>query len=94
MRGKREETASHRTERGEVIDFVVQLEVRIGDEWRVVLQYDCAHDVHAETATISMGEQRKEELRLPYAEALILADEDINTEWQTYIEQFPREEFP
>lgn len=85
---------SHRTERGKVVEFVVQLEVRVGGEWKVVLRYDCAHDFsHIDRYNIH-GEQQKEDLRLSYGEALTLADEDINTDWETYVDQFLRGEFP
>jgi hypothetical protein len=85
---------SHRTEKGKVVDFVVQLEVKVDDEWKTVLRYDCAHDFsHIDRYNI-YREQRKEDLRLPYADALTLADEDINLQWQTYVERFLRGEFP
>jgi hypothetical protein len=85
---------SHRTENGKVVDFVVQLEAKVGGEWKVVLRYDCAHDFsHVDRYNIQ-GEQQKEELQLPYAEALTIADEDINMQWQTYVERFLRGDFP
>ena len=31
----------HRTEKGKVVDFVVQLEVEIEGEWKPVIRYDC-----------------------------------------------------
>ncbi len=72
----------------------MQLEVRVGGDWKVALRYDCAHDFsHIDRYNI-YGEQQKEELRLPYGEALTLADEDINAEWETYVEQFLRGDFP
>jgi len=38
----------HRTMRGRVISFVVQFEVKVEDEWRPVIRYDCSHAfVHA-----------------------------------------------
>jgi len=78
----------HRTEKGRVIDFVVQLEVKIGDEWKPVIRYDCAHDfAHIDRYNIR-GEQEKEPLHLPYAECLTLADEDINLNWKFYKENF------
>lgn len=85
---------SHTTEKGKVVDFVVQLEVKVGGRWQAVIRYDCAHDFsHIDRYNIR-SEQEKEDLRLPYAEALTLADEDINVHWQTYVERFLRGEFP
>ncbi len=85
---------AHSTEKGDVVDFVVQLELKVDTEWKTVLRYDCAHDFsHIDRYNIR-GEQQKERLRLSYAEALTLADEDINVNWQTYTERFLRGDFP
>lgn len=84
----------HTTDRGNVIDFVVQLEVQVGGEWKTVLRYDCAHDFsHIDRYNIR-GERMKEPLHLPYAEALTLADEDINVNWRTYEARFLQGDFP
>ena len=79
----------HRTESGSVIAFMVQLEVKVEEgEWKPVLRYDCAHDfAHRDRYNIR-GEQDKEELHLRYAEALNLADRDINQNWALYKERF------
>ncbi|MBI3990279.1 MAG: hypothetical protein HY347_11765 [candidate division NC10 bacterium] len=35
----------HKTEKGQVVAFMVQLEVEVEEGvWRPVLRYDCAHD--------------------------------------------------
>lgn len=33
----------HKTERGRVVNFVVQLEVKVEGEWKQVVRYDCTH---------------------------------------------------
>lgn len=33
----------HKTERGKVADFMVQLEVTVKGEWKEVIRYDCTH---------------------------------------------------
>jgi len=84
----------HKTEKGKVVNFVVQLEVKVEGSWKSVIRYDCAHDfAHLDRYNIS-GETSKEELHLPYAECLTLADEDININWASYAERFLRGEFP
>ena len=84
----------HKTERGIVINFVVQLEVKVNDAWRPVIRYDCAHDFsHIDRYNID-GWQEKEILRLPYDETLTLADEDINLNWETYATRFLEGQFP
>jgi len=84
----------HRTEKGKVVDFVVQLEVKVQGAWKPVIRYNCAHDfAHVDRYNIS-GETLKEELYLSYAESLTLADEDINLNWESYKERFLRGEYP
>jgi hypothetical protein len=53
----------HKTEKGQVIDFVVQLEVSIKNEWRAVVRYDCSHGFsHVDRYDMS-GKKTKKELR-------------------------------
>src|SRR5712671_3050167 len=85
----------HATEKGKVVRFVVQLEVeKEKGRWQQVIRYDCAHDFAHRDRYNLQGEQRKEELHLSYAEALNLADEDINKNWRVYKENFLRGELP
>ena len=84
----------HLTDAGRIIKFVVQLEVKIGDSWKEVIRYDCAHDyAHKDCYTIK-GKSRKINLSLDYEDALILADDDINENWEIYRENFLRGGFP
>jgi len=64
----------HKTKRGRVVHFVVQLEVEVEDEWKPVVRYDCSHRfVHRDSYDLR-GRQRKEEFDLNYEEALTFAD--------------------
>lgn len=84
----------HKTAKGKVVDFVVQLEVKVGGSWMPVIRYDCAHDfAHVDRYNIS-GETIKAERHLSYDECLTLADEDINFNWESYADRFLRGEFP
>jgi hypothetical protein len=84
----------HRTERGKVINFAVQLEVKVDGVWQPVIRYDCAHDFsHIDRYNIH-GEQEKEALQLSYAESLTLADDDIDLNWETYKTRFLEGQFP
>ena len=80
----------HLTEAGRITKFVVQLEVKAGNVWKEVIRYDCAHkDCH------NIKEQcRKINLYLEYEDALTLADDDINENWELYREKFLRGDFP
>lgn len=78
----------HKTERGRVVQFVVQLEVKVEDQWKPVVRYDCSHRfVHRDSYGVS-GRQKKEELDLSYEEALTFADEDIDDNWEQYRSTF------
>jgi len=84
----------HRTERGQVVAFAVQLEVRVQDAWKPAIRYDCAHDFSHRDRYNLAGIQRKEALALPFDEALTFADEDLNASWQRYRARFLAGEFP
>ncbi len=84
----------HVSKAGKIVKFVVQLEVRIRDNWHEVVRYDCAHDFTHRDCYNLKGETRKKKLYLDYDEALTYADEDINENWQIYREKFLRGDFP
>ncbi len=82
----------HQTEKGKVIYFAVQLEVKVKDQWNVVIRYDCAHGFsHIDTYDLK-GNQRKTDLNLSFESALSYADWDISENWQKYIQKFLRGE--
>lgn len=85
----------HKTDRGQVIAFMVQLEVAVeGGVWQPVIRYDCAHSfAHRDRYTLT-GDHEKEEIPLSYSESLDLADKDINENWDIYRERFLRGELP
>lgn len=74
----------HKVESGKITEFIVQLEVKFEDEWRAALRYDCAHSfAHKDCYNIE-GRNRKINLCLDYEDALTLADDDINDNWEIY----------
>ncbi len=84
----------HVIEAGKIVEFTVQLEVKVGAHWKEVVRYDCAHDyVHKDCYNMK-GKRRKIRLSLAYPDGLTIADEDINQSWQIYREKFLRGEFP
>jgi len=85
----------HKTDKGQVITFMVQLEVEVEEGvWKPVIRFDCAHDFAHRDRYNLKGDHDKEELVLDYAESLDLADKDINDNWDIYRERFLRGEFP
>lgn len=84
----------HRIEKGEITYFSVQLEIEIEGKWKTVIRYDCSHKfAHVDCYNIR-GEKIKEAIDLPYEESLILADEDININWELYKKKFLKGEYP
>jgi hypothetical protein len=78
----------HKTVKGKVIAFTVQLEVFVNGEWREVIRYDSAHGfAHIDRYYLN-GRKIKKELNLELNEALTLADEDIKENWKVYQRDF------
>jgi hypothetical protein len=78
----------HESEKGKVTYFAVQLEVRVRDEWKVVIRYDCSHGfAHVDKYDINRN-QTKTRLNLSFESALTYGDWDINENWTKYKESF------
>ena len=78
----------HESEKGKVTYFAVQLEVRVNDEWKVVIRYDCSHGFsHVDKYDINRN-QTKTRLNLSFESALTYGDWDINENWTKYKEAF------
>jgi len=84
----------HRIEAGVIKEFVVQLEVKIGDEWRAVIRYDCAHEYSHKDCYNIKGQCKKINLYLDYEDAINMADDDINENWEIYKERFLKGGYP
>ncbi|MCI0494188.1 hypothetical protein L0Z72_04205 [candidate division KSB1 bacterium] len=80
----------HQTEKGNIVYFVVQLEILFENKWTPVIRYDCAHGISHIDKYNNKGKQIKEIIDLPFNEALTFADEDINTNWENYKNKFLR----
>ena len=85
----------HKTDQGQVVGFMVQLEVEAEEGvWKPVIRYDCAHNFAHRDRYNLKGDLEKEEIPLSYAESLDLADKDINDNWDIYQDRFLRGDFP
>lgn len=61
----------HKTGKGRIIEFVVQLEVLVRGEWKQVVRYDCSHDfVHRDLYNLK-GERKKEDLQMKTADRIV-----------------------
>jgi hypothetical protein len=73
-------------EAGVVVDFVVQYEAEIQDQWRVILRYDLAHGFLHRDRPDPLGELTRKE-PVPYgtlAGAMTEAIREIKTNWSEY----------
>lgn len=78
----------HKTAKGKVERFVVQLEIEHKGVWKEVIRYDCAHGFAHRDAYNLHGKHKKEELYFSFEDALTLADEDIDNNWEDYKQKF------
>ncbi|MCL5951246.1 MAG: hypothetical protein M1132_05910 [Chloroflexi bacterium] len=78
-------------QRGRVIQFSIQLECWIANEWHRVVRYDTAHGfAHLD---ILRPDGSQEKLELPFEsfnEALTFAQLDLKANWPTYRERYER----
>ena len=78
----------HETTGGKVINFVVQLEIRVEQKWKVAIRYDCEHGYSHVDQYDGTGNQTKRPLNLQFESALTYGDWDINENWQQYRNAF------
>lgn len=78
----------HESERGKVTYYVVQLEIMVGEEWKVALRYDCSHGFSHMDKYDIRGNQEKITLNLNFESALTYGDWDINENWLKYKQEF------
>jgi hypothetical protein len=81
----------HESDKGQITNFVVQLEVKIEGEWKVVIRYDCSHGFSHVDRYDTKGKKTKKTLNLTFESALTFGDWDINKNWRRYRNAFLRE---
>jgi len=84
----------HKTIKGKIAKFVVQLEIEYKGDWREVVRYDCSHGYAHRDAYSLAGKRTKEELYLRFEDALDLADDDIDDNWESYKHRFLEGDMP
>ena len=78
----------HETDKGQIVSFAVQLEVLVGDQWKIVIRFDSAHGfAHIDRYYLD-GRKIKKNLYLKLTEALTLADEEIKESWKKFQKAF------
>jgi hypothetical protein len=75
-----------------IIEFVVQYEIKINNDWYPVVRYDTSHGFAHKDRLPYKGEVMKE--RLPFSDfnsALTFAEKDLKDNWQKYRAHFLKE---
>lgn len=72
------------------MEFLVQLELRVGDVWKPAARYDNAHGfAHRDILDANGGLVKKKALKLgTLAEALEFAERDLSDRAEWYAEEF------
>ncbi len=80
------------TERGQVLDFIVQLECFIGEIWYPVVRYNCAHGTPHRDVLHPDGSVQKEWYSAEEpSEVLTRAIQDIKANYAFYKERYEKE---
>lgn len=84
--------ARFKTEKGEVKEFMIQMEVRYEGKWVPVVRFDTAHG-YAHKDTFYRGvRQKKEELVFgTFNESFTFAQLDLSRNWKNYKKAFLKE---
>ncbi|HAZ08598.1 MAG TPA: hypothetical protein DCZ01_08785 [Elusimicrobia bacterium] len=79
-----------RTLKEKVVEFLVQLELRVDGAWKPVVRYDNAHDfAHRDVLDFKGNEIEKTPLKLgTLAEILEYAEQDLMDRADWYVERF------
>jgi len=72
-------------DRGRIVEFIVQYETLLRDEWTVIVRYDTAHGQPHTDVLKPDGTKEKTLLHFPnYNDAFSYAEEDIRANWGNY----------
>ena len=77
------------TDKGKVVDLVVQYEYLIKEEWHVILRYDCAHGYFHRDVLMPNGFKEKQTISITsLTAALNYAEQDIKDRFEFYRERY------
>ena len=79
---------AHRIEKGRVVGFMVQLEVKEASRWEHVIRYDTAHGFAHCDRYRKDGAVIKTEVHLQFNEARTFAEADIRKRWRMYVKAY------
>ena len=77
------------TEKGNVVNMVVQYETLFNNEWVPIVRYDCAHGFFHRDVMKPNGDKEKQAIQIQSLEdALNYAEQDIKDRWEFYKERY------
>lgn len=77
------------TDKGKVLDVVVQYESFINNKWIPIVRYDCPHGFFHHDVLYPGGEKEKQTINMTNLEdALNYAEQDIKDRWEFYKERY------
>jgi len=78
-----------KTDKGKVIDIVVQYESLIENKWLSIVRYDCSHGFFHRDILYPKDEKEKQVISiLSLEDALNYAEQDIKDRWEFYKERY------
>lgn len=80
-----------KTEKGNVVNMVVQYEAKIYEEWHQIVIYDCSHGFLHRDVMFPKGKKEKYPLDISDLNtALLYAEQDIKDRWAWYKDRYRR----
>ena len=79
------------TEKGSVVNIVVQYEAMIKGSWLEIVRYDCAHGYFHRDVLYPGGRKEKQPIAIENLnDALQYAEQDLKDRWSWYKERYKR----
>lgn len=77
------------TDKGKILDIVVQYESFLNNKWTPVVRYDCSHGFFHRDKLYPHNEKEKQSISITRLEdALKYAEQDIKDRWEFYKERY------
>ena len=82
----------HVSKGSEIVEFRIQLEILVADEWYPIVRYDTAHGKPHRDILAPYGEQSKDWFEgYSVADVLTIGQKDIMDNWSAYRDRFIKE---
>jgi hypothetical protein len=77
------------TDKGRILDIVVQYESFLNNKWIPIIRYDCSHGFFHRDVMHPDGEKEKQTIEITtLKDALNYAEQDIKDRWEFYKERY------